>query len=217
MFKRRRPYKRIMAYVLMIIALLALFWYVDVVLRPAVYEMARIRAVKLATEAINVAVQRKVADGQIRYNDLIIFHKDNEGRIVLMQANTIKINQLASDVTLAVQKSLDDLKDQNIKLPLGELTGFYLLANRGPDLNVSMMPAGTVRVDVNDQFESAGINQTRHNIYLQFETEVRIIVPLESGEAKVSTRVPVAESIIVGQVPNTFVTLPWGISGGIIK
>lgn len=217
MFRRRRHYKRIMALVLIIVMPLALLWYTDVILRPAVYELARIRAVKLATEAINEAVQKKIVNGQINYNDLILIHKDSEGRIVLMQANTIKINQLSSDVTLEVQKALDDLKEQNINIPLGQLTGFYFLANRGPALNVNIMPAGTVCVNVNDQFESAGINQTRHNIYLQFETEVRIILPLESGEAKVSTRVPVAESIIVGQVPNTFVTLPWGISGGIIK
>lgn len=217
MFRRRRPYKKIMAIVFIMTTPLLLLWYIDVFLRPTVYEIARIRAVKLATETINEAVQRKIVNGQVRYNDLILLHKDNEGRIVLMQANTIKINQLASEVTLAVQKTLDDLKDQDLNIPLGQITGFYALANRGPGLKINIMPAGTVRVDVKDQFESAGINQTRHSIYLQFETEVRIIVPLESGEAKVATRVPVAESIIVGQVPDTFVTLPWGITGGVIK
>jgi sporulation protein YunB len=205
------------SYVLLIIFLLFMLWYAEVTLRPVIYEMARIRAVKLATEAVNEAVQMKIADGGVRYNDLILIHKDSEGRIVLMQANTIKINQMAADVTLAVQKRIDRLRYENINIPMGQLTGLYILANLGPGLKVSIMPAGTVSVDVIDRFESAGVNQTRHSIYLQFETEVRIVAPLDSGEAKVATRVPVADSIIVGQVPETFLTLPWGIAGGIIK
>ena len=73
---------------------------------------------------------------------------------------------------------------------------------------------GTVRVNVVDQFEAAGINQTRHKIYLNFDTSVRIVIPSKSGEAVVAAQMPLAESIIVGSVPDTFVNIAGGILGG---
>lgn len=210
--------KRAVFILLLIIIPVVLLWYVDAMLRPAVYELARVRAVQLATEVINKSVQQKVGENNLLYSDFILIHKDSQGRIVLMQANTVKMNQLAADVTLAVQGALKRLENEYFYVPLGQATGFYFLANTGPRIKVSIMPAGTVRVDVKDKFENAGINQTRHKIYLQFDTEVRIIVPFMSGEAMVATHVPVAESIIVGDVPTTFVTLPEGLfGGGIIK
>lgn len=218
MFKRRRSLKRPMLYLLLIIIPVVLFWYVDTMLRPAIYDIARVRAIQIATEIINSSVQQKVGSSNLQYSDFILIHKDSQGRIVLMQANTVKMNQLAADVTLAVQGALKRLEDERFYIPLGQVTGSYFLADTGPRIKVSVMPVGIVRVDVKDKFENAGINQTRHKIYLQFETEVRIIVPFISGETKVATHVPIAESIIVGDVPTTFVTLPGGLFGeGIIK
>jgi sporulation protein YunB len=72
---------------------------------------------------------------------------------------------------------------------------------------------GTVRVKIIDNFESAGINQTRHSIYLSFDTNVRIVIPTKSGDALVATQVPLAETIIVGTVPTTYVSLPGGLIG----
>lgn len=218
LFKRRSPLKRPAICLLFIALPVVLIWYADTMMRPAVYDIARIKAIQIATEAINMSVQKKVGDSNLQYSDFILIHKDSQGRIVLMQANTIKMNQLAADVTLAVQGALKRLEDERFYIPLGQATGSFFLADRGPRIKVSIMPAGIVRVDVKDKFENAGINQTRHKIYLQFETEVRIVVPFISGETKVATHVPVAESIIVGDVPTTFVTLPGGLFGeGIIK
>ncbi|WP_104371253.1 sporulation protein YunB [Desulfocucumis palustris] len=214
MFKRSNPYKR-MAMVMLLVAIpLALLWYADFVMRPALFEMARVRAVKIATEAIHRAVIKKVADSGVHYNDLINIHKDSRGKVVLMQADTIRLNQLSSGVTLTVQDELNKIRSEDIRIPIGQLSGIYALANLGPGIRISIMPVGTVKVDLNDKFETAGINQTRHSIYLRFETEVRVIIPLKSGESKVVTEVPVTESIIVGDVPGTYVSLPWGVLGG---
>ena len=80
------------------------------------------------------------------------------------------------------------------------------------------MPAGAVRVNVVDKFEAAGINQTRHSIYLNFDTNIRIVIPSKGGEAVVGMQVPLVESIIVGGVPSTFVSVQGGIlSSGLLK
>ena len=165
------------------------------------------RAVQTATEVINNSVRVEVAGEGMLYEDLIIVHKDSAGKIVLMQADTAKINKIASDTTIAVQSAILRLGEESLYIPLGQITGLYLLANRGPRIRVEIVPIGTVRVNVDDRFEQSGINQTRHSIYLVFDTDIRVVVPLKSGRASVVTQVPVAESIIVGDVPSTFVSL----------
>lgn len=190
----------------------------DLALRDTFFNIAEVRAVQLATEAANKALQQEVADENLQYQDFILIHKDSDGHIVLMQANTVKVNQFAADTTLAVQKALEDLQWQSFGIPVGQLLGVPLLANLGPRLKYNIMPVGSVRVNVVDKFETAGINQTRHSIYLNFDTNVRIVIPSKGGEAVIGMQVPLVESIIVGGVPSTFVSVQGGIlSSGLLK
>ena len=218
MFKRRRKRKTVFGVVFINIIVAGLILLADLALRDAFFNIAEIKAVQLATEAANKALQQEVADENIQYQDFILIHKDSEGHIVLMQANTVKVNKFASDTTLAVQKALEDLRWQSFGIPVGQVLGIPLFANLGPRIKYNILPAGAVRVNVVDKFESAGINQTRHSIYLDFDTNVRIVIPSKGADAVVGMQVPLVESIIVGGVPSTFVSVPGGIlNSGLLK
>ncbi len=207
-----------MSIVFINIIVIGLILLADLTLRQTFFNIAEIKEVQLATEAANEALQQKVTDENLQYQDFVLIHKDSEGHIVLMQANTIKVNQFAAGTTLAIQKALEDLRWQSFGIPVGQILGAPLLANLGPRLKYNIMPAGTVRVNVVDKFETAGINQTRHAIYLNFDTNVRIVIPSKGGEAEIAMQVPLVESIIVGGVPNTFVSVQGGILGsGLLK
>jgi len=130
-----------------------------------------------------------------------------------MQANTVKINQMAADITLNVQKKLKELDAKKVSIPMGQLFGSYLFADWGPHLQIVIHPIGTINVNVVDRFEQAGINQTRHKIYFSFDTTVKVVIPLHSGEVKVATMVPVAENIVVGDVPETVINFPGDLLG----
>ncbi|NLJ76528.1 MAG: sporulation protein YunB [Peptococcaceae bacterium] len=216
--RRRQKGKTVVGIVFINIIVIGLILLADLTLRQTFFNIAEIRAVQLATEAANEALQQKVTDENLQYQDFVLIHKDSEGHIVLMQANTIKVNQFAAGTTLAIQKALEDLRWQSFGIPVGQILGAPLLANLGPRLKYNIMPAGTVRVNVVDKFETAGINQTRHAIYLNFDTNVRIVIPSKGGEAEIAMQVPLVESIIVGGVPNTFVSVQGGILGsGLLK
>lgn len=220
MFKSRRRKKRKTAFGIAFINIIVigLILLADLTLRNTFFNIAEIRAVQLATEAANTALQQEVTDENLQYQDFVLIHKDSDGHIVLMQANTVKVNQFAAATTLAVQKALEDLRWQSFGIPLGQILGVPLLANLGPRLKYNIMPAGAVRVNVVDKFEAAGINQTRHSIYLNFDTSIRIVIPSKGGEAVVGMQVPLVESIIVGGVPSTFVSVQGGIlSSGLLK
>jgi sporulation protein YunB len=218
LFKRRRKRKTVFSIAFINIIVIGAVLMADLALRDTFFNIASVRAVQIATESANKALQQKVADENIQYQDFILIHKDSDGHIVLMQANTVKVNKFASDTTLAVQKALEDLRWQSFGIPVGQILGIPLFANMGPRIKYSILPVGSVRVNVVDKFETAGINQTRHSIYLSFDTNVRIVIPSKGGEAVVGMQVPLVDSIIVGNVPSTFVSMPGGIlSSGLLK
>jgi sporulation protein YunB len=183
--------------------ILAGFFYAEHRLRPALHEISRARAVQIATQSINKAVREQVVQ-HIRYEDLITVKVDNRGRVVLMQPNTGEINRLAAEATIAVQKELEKTSRTRIHIPLGQLLGSQVMAGRGPDIPIEVIPAGAVESRVFDRFEQAGINQTRHKIYLEIQTRVRIVIPLTFANAEVRTEVPLAEAVIMGEVPQVY-------------
>lgn len=218
MFKRRRSFAPAFVLFVMTAFILGVFTLIDLTLRSAFYDIAEVRAIQLATEAIQKTLQQEIADENFQYQDFVHIDKDSQGHVALMQANTVKVNKIAANTTMAVQRRMEDLRWQTFSIPLGQILGVSLLANYGPRITYHVLPVGTVRVNILDEFESAGINQTRHKIYLSFDTNVRIVIPSKSGETVVATKVPIAESIIVGGVPSTFVTVPSGIWGnGLVK
>jgi sporulation protein YunB len=87
---------------------------------------------------------------------------------------------------------------------LGLVTGSTIFANTGPPIKIVIVPVGAIDVDVMDEFVEAGINQTKHRIFLNIKTDLRVVVPLMSSTVSVSMQVPVTESIIIGPVPEWY-------------
>lgn len=189
-------------------ACVAVFWFVEAHLKPTLLAIAEARATVIATQTINNVINEKVST-TIDPQSLVSVRVDNRGRVVLMQPNTMEFNRLAADTTIKVQDALRKITEDKIQIPLGQVFGSQIFASWGPRITVTVIPIGTVQVKVVDKFEQAGINQTRHSIYLTTSTQVRIVVPLVSKSVVVNTQVPVAEYIVVGEVPNTYVQFPF--------
>lgn len=214
MFKRRRQLpSKLIFLTMLLLGCVGLFVLIDSIIKPTLFTIARVKAIHLATEIMNKSVIEKLNQQHLKYDDIVQVHKDNQGKIVLIQADTMKINQISNEITLRVQDSLHKLDDEKIGIPLGQLLGIHLLAAIGPELNVKVIPVGIIRVDVVDKFEGAGINQTRHLVWLDLSSEFQIAIPLYKEAFKVNTKVPLAENIIVGDVPPALVTLPGGVMG----
>ena len=213
MFRRRRPYRKWLALLLVLTLVCGVYLFFDLRVRPTLLTVADVQVTRMAVEAINKTVQQEVTRNNIGYQDFITVHRDYNGRVALMQANTLRINKLAADITLDVQQRLRGLEREQVSVPFGQIMGSRIFADLGPRISIRIYPMGVVNVDVMDSFEQPGINQTRHKIYLDFTTMVRVVIPLYSGEVEVVSKVPVAESIIVGDVPDAVINLPSGILG----
>ena len=203
-------FKRIIATFIMIFImsiLIGSFIYVDNSLRPTITVLAETKALELANRSINKAVGDKVKE-KINYSDLVYTKLDSQGKISMIQSNTIMMNQIASDVALEIQNELKQVKTTTSYIPIGTALNSPILARYGPQLKVSIEPIGTVSVDFKTSFESAGINQTRHTIYLEAKTQVKVVIPLTTSTKEVKVKIPICETIIVGEVPESYVNVP---------
>jgi len=182
---------------------------VEIGIRPTIRSVAETQAQWTANEAIHKAILEEIAM-DVRYTDLILPHKDKDDRVVFMQANIMAVNKLASESVLKIQHQLEDMRREVFYIPLGQIIGSELFADYGPRIKFRMLPIGTVRVQISDDFSQAGINQTRHRIFLNVSSEMKIIFPLINTQTVVETRVPIADTIIVGPVPDTYMLLDIG-------
>lgn len=202
--KRYRRGRWLSGLLILLMILAGLFVWAEINLRPVILSMAEAQARVMAVQAMNDAVFEVMRNGGA-YVDLMTVVLDEGGRVAMMQANTARMNELATLAALKVQNNLDMIADAGISIPLGAALGLRLLAGSGPRVRVRVVPAGAVTTEFLSEFTSAGINQTRHKIYLQMNATVQMVIPTGTKIAEVAAHVPVAESIIVGQVPESFV------------
>lgn len=173
-------------------------------LSQTLLDMAYARAYSMAVATINHAVEKTLARG-VRYEELIETQTDAQGRVTMLRANTVRMNEIAAQTALLAEKELNSVENQFVGIPLGAALGIRFLSGFGPRLQVQILPVGAVHTDFDTEFQSAGINQTRHRIFLTLRTTVSLIVPTGSQRVEVKSTVPVTESIIVGEVPDSFV------------
>lgn len=193
-------------YLAFLILIIISFILIDYRIKQSVLALARSKAQLKTVELINMIVNEKVV-ANIQYQDIFNVHKDDQGSIVLLQANTVGINQIITQTTHEISKSLQHVSDDTIKIPLGQILGFDVLAAYGPKMNVKIIPVGEVNVSIRNTFEEAGINQSRHLIYFEINTKMRIAVPFLNDEINIAATVPLAETIIVGKVPETYINM----------
>lgn len=207
--RRRIPPGALLSFIALVLVLLLLvegFLLVERKMRPIFLAAAVMECDGIATRAINSALLEEVAPA-VEYEELITTEKDAGGKIVMAQINTIELNRIMALTTLTTLEALTGISERKIKIPLGRMSGSYILAPYGPKIPVRLKPMGRVNTEVFDSFEDAGINQTRHKIYLQVTIELQVIIPLLADSLEVVTTVPLADTIYIGEVPETLVNL----------
>ena len=158
-------------------------------------------------ESIGITISNKaiddVMDG-IEYEDLIKFDKDTEGKIIALKSDVVEMNNISSEIATKIQAMYDELEDIYVYVPIGNFTGNSFLAGHGPNVKVKVIPAGTVSTEFRTEFISAGINQTRHRVYLGVECNMRVIAPFATEDIIVENSVTVAETVLIGEVPEFY-------------
>ena len=199
---RKRKCKLLFSLTLVLLAAGGALWYVNASLRPVLEGLASARVESAAARAMNEAILEVLGDPAV--GALLSARESNQGHISLLTADAGKLNLLAADCAAAAQNRIADLGEQGVSVALGTLSGVPMLAGHGPKISFRFTPVGTVQSSFHSEFRSAGINQTLHRITLELTGTIRIVLPGRSCSVTVTAQAPVAENIIVGDVPEAY-------------
>ena len=190
---------------LVAVLLLTLFLVAAFHLKSVLSSLAVTRVSNTVNRVVSAAVNDTINNGDIRYNDLITFEKNGQGQITALQTNMAEFNRIQSAIVDDVLSRMSEVSTTDLAIPLGTLTGSALLAGRGPVFRVRMQFVGSSTARFENEFTEAGINQTKHRIILSVDVSVSILLPGFSTYTKVSNDFTVAETVIVGTVPGSYV------------
>ncbi len=171
-------------------------------LSPIVHTRAEQYSRSHATKIINSAVEEVLTNGD--YSRLVELDTDNEGNIKSLTCDSSSVNGLKNRVSLRILELLSDADKRALKIPLGNLSGIYLLSGRGTELTVRLIPSDSILTHVESSFETVGINQTWHKVVMKITLRLGIIVLGEHSEIEISESIVLADTVIVGKVPSSY-------------
>ncbi len=182
------------------LALLALFRgrYTDTILT-----LAETQVRNATSDLINDAIDRQIVTGNIQYDRIVYFEKDLNGRITALKTNMSEVNRLKTAILNLINDEILAMDTERLGIPLGDLFLPELLSERGPDIPVRILSIRNSDAAFFSQFTQAGINQTLHQLTMEVSVDVAILVLGNTESFTVSSQVVVAETIIVGEVPDT--------------
>jgi len=196
----RKKLKKIFLIILISIVIMLVF---SLTVNPVIMDTVEIKSRALATKAMNSSISDVVMNSII-YDDLVSIVSDEFGNISMIQANSLEINNLSKDLAQTCEQRIVEYGSVGVTIPVGTFTGIPLLVGRGPRVRVKMTPIGSVICKFVSHFESAGINQTVHKIYVNITATVSVVMPLSSRSFEAVQEVLISESVIVGQVPEVY-------------
>ncbi len=179
-------------------------------LRPVLATAASSQATNLMTQAIASAVDSYLQENSMDYGDFVMISTDSEGKVTSITSNMAANSRFKRQVVEAVVRQLDALDDGALGVPIGTLTGQPLLSGVGPSVRVRVDSVGDVTADYTNSFTAAGVNQTLHRVCLDITATVRLFLPGEVLPVSVCSSVCVAETVIVGETPDTYLNLEKG-------
>lgn len=155
----------------------------------------------LASKALSESVLSVIEKSDLSYDKLCRVSYDENGKITSLVYDTVELNRLLSVLELTVTDALSG-KQNTVSLPLGTLMGIELLSGRGPNIPLRISALGYVQASCSSEFSSAGVNQTRHRIVVTMTATVNVYVPFYADNFTVTREFFIAETILVGEVPN---------------
>lgn len=170
----------------------------------AILSLARTQVSNTTSDLINDAIDRQIEEGNIQYDRMVYFEKNLDGRITALKTNMSEVNRLKTDILNLINDEILALSTNDLGIPMGSLFLPEFLSGRGPKIPIQIMSIRNSDASFSSDFTEAGINQTLQQLNMHVSVDVTILVLGKTESFVISSQVVVAETIIVGDVPNTF-------------
>ena len=172
---------------------------------PIFEQVSTYEAKKLATFVANDQTTKVMQN--YNYDSMFSIEKDAEGNVSMIQMNMYRVNIIISDIAYYIQEQMKKPENSSVSIPIGNFLGTDLFSGYGPNIKIKVVLLGSVETDLRSEFISKGINQTLHRVYLQIDCPVQILSSYRTMEEKISNQFLLAESVIVGKIPDTYYNL----------
>ncbi len=172
--------------------------------RDVIEELAQTQVKNTTSDLTNDAIAKQIAAGNIAYDRIVYFEKDLEGRITALKTNMSEVNRLKTDILNIINDEILALDTSDIGIPLGSLFLPELLSGKGPAIPVHILSIRNSDANFVSHFSQAGINQTLHRLNMEVSIDVAVLVLGRTTSFTMTSEVVVAETVIVGDVPQTF-------------
>jgi len=173
-------------------------------MRPLLEEFVNEELANNVNLIVTKTTANRIAANKITYDKLVLISKDNEGRIMSISTQVSEMNKLKLDIERELLETFLNTDHITIEVPIGSLLGGEFLSGRGPCIKVRAVPMTRVYTEYENDFDSSGINQTRHRVLLNYDISLKILLPGKRESAHIKNRICIAETIIVGSVPNFY-------------
>lgn len=207
---RYRLKRLLRSFLLLLIALLIIVFVFRNKYRSAIRNLAETQVRNTTSDLINDAIDKQIEDGSIQYDRIVYFEKDLNGRITALKTNMSEVNRLKTDILNLINDEILALDTSDIGIPLGSLFIPELFSGKGPEIPVHILSIRNSDASFSSDFTEAGINQTLQQLNMEVCVDVAVLVLGETNSFTVASQVVVAETIIVGQVPDTFLQTQTG-------
>lgn len=172
--------------------------------RVIIQDLAETQVKNTTSDLTNDAIARQIAAGDIQYDRIVYFEKDLNGRITALKTNMTEVNRLKTDILNIINDEILALDTSDIGIPLGSIFFPEFLSGRGPAIPVHILAIRNSDANFTSHFSQAGINQTLHQLSMEVGVDVAVLVLGRTSSFTITSEVVVAETIIVGEVPKTF-------------
>lgn len=172
--------------------------------RDVIRELAETQVKNTTSDLTNDAIAKQIADGIIQYDRIVYFEKDLDGRITALKTNMSEVNRLKTDILNIINDEILALDTSDIGIPLGSFFLPELLSGKGPAIPVHILTIRNSDASFYSDFSQAGINQVLHQLNMLVSVDVSVLVLGQTSSFTVTSEVVVAETVIVGDVPDTF-------------
>ena len=172
--------------------------------RDIIQELAQTQVKNTTSDLTNDAIAKQIAQGVIQYDRIVYFEKDLDGRITALKTNMSEVNRLKTDILNLINDEILALDTSDIGIPLGSLFLPELLSGKGPAIPVHILSIRNSDAAFTSAFSQAGINQTLHQLVMVVSVDVSVLVLEQTSSFTVNSEVVVAETVIVGDVPSTY-------------
>lgn len=198
--KCRLSYVAVALFIIVIIAFLT----ISAQFKKHVGEICEYKGSEVATKIMTDSVEKQLC----YFEDCRFFTviRDDEGNILSAEINSAEVNLMKNELVKEINKRLSTVDKEKVSVPVGTLTDITYLSGRGFDIGIKFHSMGNVKSEIKSSFESAGINQTKFSLYIIITADIKAVMPFETKAVSVAQEFLVSETIIVGEVPQTYLS-----------